>query len=377
MHQHEQADRAQRDRLAARVRTGDDQRPEVRAELHVDRHHPPAEAGVTGALEADLGSGGRLRADRVHLPGETCLGAPQVEPGKGVERLAEGLGLAADERRQLVEDPVDLHRLRELRLAPGVAQLHRHQRLHEQRLAAPRGVVDDPLDLAPGVGANGHHVAPVAQGHDGVLQGRAHLAGVDQLLQARAQALVGDPGRTAQAPEARRGRVQELAGRVEAALQGGAERGERMQAPGQVVEERPAVAGQDVPQAPGRFDRLGDGGELRGVEAAAAGGPLHRRPDVVGAADPRAGMLRQQGADLGGLLEADLDEDRVGQREQRLGQAAAGREPGRGGQPLADQRELQEGDRLGVHQPASPSPAPAIRATRRTATGRSAQPGPA
>ena len=69
---------------------GDDERPEVGAELHVDRDDPPGQARVAGALEADLGPRGRLGADGVHLLGQARLGAPQVEPGQRVEQSRGG-----------------------------------------------------------------------------------------------------------------------------------------------------------------------------------------------------------------------------------------------------------------------------------------------
>ena len=94
----------------------------------------------------------------------------------------------------------------------------------------------------------------------------------------------------------------------------------------------------------------------RGVEAAAAGGPLDGRPDVVGAADPGARTLREQGPDL---ARSPRGRSRRGPGRRPAASASArrrpGGKPGRGGQPLADQRELEEGDRLGVHQPARPA----------------------
>ena len=86
-----------------------------------------------------------------------------------------------------------------------------------------------------------------------------------------------------------------------------------------------------------------------GIQASAAGGPLDPWPDVVGAADPDARPLLEQGAGLVGLVEAAGDEDRVRLRGQRLRQPAARRERGVGSEPLADERELEQRDRPGVH----------------------------
>ena len=126
VHEREQAERPQRHGLAAGVRTGDDERRVAVAEPDVDRDHAAGEARVAGAEQDDLGPVGGLGPDPVHLGGELGLGRPEVEPGQRVERLAELLRVGGDERRQLVEDPLDLLALGRLRLAPGVAELDRH-----------------------------------------------------------------------------------------------------------------------------------------------------------------------------------------------------------------------------------------------------------
>ena len=131
---------------------------------------------MTGPEQDDLGAVGGLGPDRVHLGRETRLGRPQVEPGECPERLAQLDGVGRDERRQLVEDPLDLLALRGLRLAPGVAELDRHERLDEQGLAAARGVVDDALDPAPCLGPDRDHVAAVAQGDERLLEGAAAVS---------------------------------------------------------------------------------------------------------------------------------------------------------------------------------------------------------
>ena len=63
VHEREQAERAQGDRLAARVRPGHHERRVAIAEPDVDRHDPPAQPGVAGARA------GRPRAGRPSRPG--------------------------------------------------------------------------------------------------------------------------------------------------------------------------------------------------------------------------------------------------------------------------------------------------------------------
>ena len=106
--------------------------------------------------------------------------------------------------------------LGDLRLAPGVAQLDGDERLDEQGLAAARRVVDDALDPRPGLGLDRHHVAAVAQGDDGLLERAAELR-ADERVQPAAEPVVGDAHGRAQPAEPRRGRVEQLADRIEAA----------------------------------------------------------------------------------------------------------------------------------------------------------------
>ena len=89
VHEGEQAEGPQRDRLAARVRAGHQERLEVRAELHVDGNDPPGQPGMAGSLEDDLGAGPDLGTGCVHLLGEARLRAPQVETGQRAEQLEE------------------------------------------------------------------------------------------------------------------------------------------------------------------------------------------------------------------------------------------------------------------------------------------------
>ena len=105
---------------------------------------------MAGRQQDDLGSIGGLRPGPVHVGRQRRLGGPEVEPRERVERLAQGLGVGGHQGRQLVEDARDLLGLGDLRLAPGVPELDRHERLDEQRLAAARRVVDDALDPCRG-----------------------------------------------------------------------------------------------------------------------------------------------------------------------------------------------------------------------------------
>ncbi len=189
-----------------------------------------------------------LRPDAVELRGQACPGGPEVEAGEGLEGVAQRHGLRGHERRQVVEDALLLHLDLELRLAPGVAQLDRDERLDEQRLAAAGLVMDDAPDLALGVCPDRDDVAAVAERDDGLLEGAAQLAAVDQLLQARAQPLVRDAHAASQAAQRRRGAVEDLARRIDAREQPVPEGRQRRDVPRQLVQpgqlHRPQAVGE-------------------------------------------------------------------------------------------------------------------------------------
>jgi hypothetical protein len=177
--------------------------PVFAAEAHVDRDDAARQTGMARPEEDDLGPIGDLRRHRVELLGEPCLGGPEVEAGQRVERLAQGSSLRGHQHRQLVENPLDLGLLGELCLPPGVAQLDRDDRFHEERLATAGSVVDDALHAAARVRLDGDHVAPATERDDGLLQGPRQLAGMDELVQPGPKPVVGDPDRPAEAAQAR------------------------------------------------------------------------------------------------------------------------------------------------------------------------------
>ena len=277
---------------------------------------------MTGRQEDHLEPGGRLGAAAVHLGREMSLGAPEVEPGEGVERLAQERRIGGHEDGQLVEDPVDLGLLGDLRLPPGVAELHGHERLHEQGLAAPRRVVDDALDLAPRLGLDRHDVAPVAERDDRLLEGAAEL-GADERVEPPPKPVVGDPDRRAQAAEPRRGGVEQLADRVEAPGQRAPQRGQAVEFVAQVPEQGPPLIREGRGEAGGRVDRVADLQELCRLQPAPAHRPLHGRADVVRRADAHPRSFREERPRLVGLVQRSGDDHRVGRRLQRFGEPTA------------------------------------------------------
>ena len=129
-----------------------------------------------------------------------------------------------------------------------------------------------------------------------------------------------------------------------------------MELASEVAQQRPPFIGERGPELGDRIERLGDLEECCRIEPPTPGGALDRRSDVVGRADADRRALAEQLADLVGLVEAATDEHGVVGWLDALGKAATGREAGRSGEPVADRRELQQDDRLGVHQRAPRGP---------------------
>ena len=274
-----------------------------------------AESRVTERVAAAAGRIG------IELIGEARPAEPEVEAGQGVQVSAQCLGVGSHVGGELVEDPLLLRLGRQLRLAPRVGQLDRHERLHEEGLPAARLVVDDAPDPALGIGPHRHHVAAVAQRDERLLQGPREVR-VDERLEPAAQPFVGQPHRPAQAAQRRRGRVEDLAGRVDAGLQPGAQGRHGVQAAVQRVEQRPLHLAQRVGQAAGRHERLHDGPQLRGVEATGAHSARHDGPDVPRPADADVRPHREQPASLVGLVETTGHDDRVRRGLDGQGQSA-------------------------------------------------------
>ena len=294
-----------------------------------------------------------LRGRGIHLFRQACLRRPEIEPSERVERLSQLRRLAGDKGRKIVEDPLHFRQLGQLCLAPGVAELDCHDRLHEERLAAAGGVVDDPLDAAPSVGADRNHVSPAAQSDERLLQRPRQFAGMDELVQSAAQPLVGHAYGPAQAAQPRGGRVEQVAGWIEATLENAAQARQGVDLVGQVAQERPAIPRQRLSQTRGRLQGEEDVEEVCRVQTSAPRGSLYPGADLLASPDPRARVLRDEGARLGGLFEASGDDHRIRGRLEGLGQVSAGRESGRRGEPGAHQRKLEQRHRAAIHRGAA------------------------
>ena len=298
----------------------------------------------------DLAGSDSAGPDAVELRRELRLGRPQVELGERLERLAQQRGVGADQRRQLVEDPALLLVDRRLRLAPGVAQLHDHQRLDEQRLAAARRVVDDALDLGPRLGADRDDVAPVAQRDDRLLERAAELR-AHEACPAGAGAGRRRRGRW---PGARPG----AATRCPAARPSGSKlRSSVLRSAGSGWSRRPRSRSSGRRSSASDVARRAAASRVSAISRNCAGSrrpPRAARPihGSMSCAAPIPTPARSWSSDRAWSVSSRRapDDDRVVGRLEGLGQAARRVERGLLREPRADGRELEERDRAGVHQ---------------------------
>ena len=150
-HQGGQADRLQRQRLAAGVGSGDHQEIEVLAETHVDRHHP-FQLALPLLLDQQrmAGSAQDQSGARIYLRHARTVGAAKGAPDHGQLEPAQTLGRALqvplaveNGARQIEQDALDLTRDIQLELSQTVAVLDHLARLDEGGLAALGAVVQD------------------------------------------------------------------------------------------------------------------------------------------------------------------------------------------------------------------------------------------
>ena len=147
VHQAEQAERAQRDGLAAGVRAGHDERREAVAEAQVDRDdHSWSGPGWRADSRIHLGPLGRWPPRSPLISAARSALVHQGRTGRRVGPLARAVRdwrPRAPRARRGCGRPLPP---RLPRLAPGVAELDRHEAARPEGLATAPGVVDDALD---------------------------------------------------------------------------------------------------------------------------------------------------------------------------------------------------------------------------------------
>ena len=318
VHERQEAERLQRDRLAAGVRPGDDQGPiaEPVAETQVDRDRRVAQQRMARGeqLGGVLGDG---RPHAVHLGAQAGAGQPQVGSRQRGEAVPQRRRATLDHPRQLVEDPLLLARGREGCLGPLVVQLDDGQRLDEERGARGALVVDDPLHPALGLGADRDDVAPGAQRHDRLADDPGHRGRAQHRVQALADAVLGGAQPLADGGELRRGRVEDLPALVDAARDPGRQLRRRVEQVADLRQVRAAPGLEPRREPLRRVERLAHLEQLGRSQAPAATRALERGADVPRAADAGLGLVREQPVGLIGLVLEEPDVGRVRDRQGR------------------------------------------------------------
>ena len=204
VHEGEQAQGLERDRLAAGVRAGDDQGlvAEPFAQAQVNGHRVGTKERMAGREQLDRVVRDR-RPDRAQVARQSGAGHPQVGAGHCRQRRGQGRRLRLHVTRQGLEDLLLLLGRRQRRLGPRVVQLHHRQRLDEQGGGRRALVVDDPGHPSLGLGPDRDDVAPRALGDDCVPDGPGQLGGAEHRVQPLAHALLRDPHPAARGAQGR------------------------------------------------------------------------------------------------------------------------------------------------------------------------------
>ena len=282
-----EAERLQRDRLAARVRPADHERAHV-AQVEVDRDSRcPVEQRVPCTDQAH-----RLRdldGCAVPRPREGSARDRQVDRTARLDERDEIGGPEADSRRELAQDPRHLLALGRGRLREPVRELDHLERLDEQRLARVRDVVDDPLHAASRARLDREHRAPAALRDELLLEVLPQPGAPREPLQLLGHAQARLAQLPAQLPEQGGGAVADVGAvlfdRPSDLL---AERAEpRLDRRGQAGQERRGLAERGAHAQTAAY-RRGDRPQHRRIEDAAARGQLDRCAHVL---DPFEGGL--------------------------------------------------------------------------------------
>ena len=282
-HEGQQPRRLQRHRLAARVRSGDDQHRGRGDRAHVHRRGLPRRR-VVGAQprahlrnqqrmprvpELEMQLGAQLRRDACDQARERGARLNLVDLRGGREGMAQVEGALAQRVGQLEEDPLHLGRLAVAEGDDVVVDLDGAERLEKQARPAARAAVDDARDRVAVLGLDHQHLPAGAFRHDALLQiARRALApqvGVErgpqpvrlpaQLLADRSQGLRGVVHHAARVVDLRAD-LRDLAGERAAPLQRGPQR-----------RKRPAVRALDrAPDGVHGREKRGQAAQVTGLE---------------------------------------------------------------------------------------------------------------
>ncbi|GBD29270.1 hypothetical protein HRbin32_00357 [bacterium HR32] len=186
--------------LAARVGAGDHQRPELLAKPHVHGDHA-APVAARALHEQRVARGPEVQEGLRHQPGlggvevlgQRRLREHEVQPAQDRRGALEVRGAGSHFARKLRQDPLHLLRFLGLQLAQAVPQLQNREGLHEEGGAGGRLVVHHARELGRVRLFHRHHVAVPAHGDDRILQHPRPAPRPHDLLEGRADAVLGRP----------------------------------------------------------------------------------------------------------------------------------------------------------------------------------------
>ena len=170
-HQRKQTDGFERDRFAAGVGSGDDQRVVAVSDPNGDRHDDVfVDQRMSAVLDVDDALSVELGTIRAHVARHDRAGKDAVKRAEQQQALIELVRIRRDQRGQAGKDALDLALLLRLQLLISVAQFDDRARFDENRLSAAALVVDQPADLRAVLRLDGDRIAAVAHGDDRLLQ---------------------------------------------------------------------------------------------------------------------------------------------------------------------------------------------------------------
>ena len=167
-HQAQESHGFQRDRFAAGIGAADQQRAAVFIQFQAHRYGrfaPPPQHVL-----AQQQPFAEARDDAIELDRKARLGEDQIQLRHNCQRLADGIGVAAQTVRHFEQDAVDFAGFLFAQPHQLVVEVDGFERLDEQGVPAGADAVDDAIELAALPGDHGHHEALVADGHEFFLE---------------------------------------------------------------------------------------------------------------------------------------------------------------------------------------------------------------
>ena len=324
-HERLDGERLEGDRLAARVRPGDDEQRAVGTELEIHRDDRAArvlpalseQERVAGAPERDRPSGVDRRGRRAHALGGLGSRKDPIELADRAHQAVQIVEARVDGGGQLGQDAGGLVLFLARGLHEIVVGLDDLLGLDEERLAALGAVVDDAAHAGPGLGPHRQDVAAVSKRDVPVGEEPVGVVALEGALELGGELPAPFADLAAEALERGAGVIRHGAARVEGAAEPVGELGEAGQGVGDRRHARARLAHAPTVGAElgARVEDRDDLDHLGAVEHAAIGATARQDGSDVGEGfqGERAGGGERQ-ASLAGHLDRRLDFGGFGER---------------------------------------------------------------